>query len=70
VYKYKINTSTDPADDCSSKFQCGSPDETQCIPFEFVCDGELDCVSRRDEQGCAVEATRSKDGETKRLLKK
>jgi hypothetical protein len=70
VYKYKINTSTDPESDCSSKFQCGHPVDKQCIPFEFVCDGELDCVSGNDEKYCTIEAMRSKNGETKELLKK
>ncbi|KYN04551.1 Atrial natriuretic peptide-converting enzyme, partial [Cyphomyrmex costatus] len=34
---------------CTSGFQC---DSTRCIPFDWRCDGHLDCSDHSDEIGC------------------
>ncbi|XP_019885727.1 atrial natriuretic peptide-converting enzyme isoform X2 [Ooceraea biroi] len=34
---------------CTSGFQC---DNTRCIPFDWRCDGHVDCSDRADEIGC------------------
>ncbi|XP_050446690.1 atrial natriuretic peptide-converting enzyme [Cataglyphis hispanica] len=34
---------------CTSGFQC---DRKRCIPFDWRCDGHVDCIDQSDETGC------------------
>lgn len=35
---------------CTNGFQC---DDTRCIPFDWNCDGHIDCQDKTDETNCS-----------------
>ncbi len=49
VIECSTNTSGSGAGCDSSEFACESG---QCIPVDWICDGDLDCLGGDDERNC------------------